>query len=1846
MATYSAGTAFLTVVPSFKGIEDAFKKQVADMAAKADKDLAAGVARGLREAQKQARGAGAQAGKDYAGAYEREAAKTLTKAWQQLPAPQPDVNLSKWDKALDTVRQDMKELSEQRIGIDIDRATFDRAIADFHTRLQALRDSTSGLNKEIQFFNADRAARELEALSNFTRDAGRLSADGGQLAGSAFGERMTAAVRNALSKIPAVKVDGDTSDAERKLADLRARLVDLQDQHIGVDIDAAAAYATLRAIQSQLQDLDNQDVQVDVRTNAHEAAAGMTQFIQQAEQASRSVDSIGHRANFSMSRLEYLIALGASLGTTIVPAAAAAAGAIGMLGTAAIAAVTGLGVFALGLSGVGEAVKALNQYQQDQAKSSNSLVQANDRISSSTDQVRMAQLALANTRRNVAEAAADAARRVEDAERGVAQARRAAALEARDSARVVAEARDRVREAEEDLAEARRQSRIDLAEADRQVQSAQRAVTEAERDALDVRKDLTEAIDDARRSMEELNVEIGRNELDQQKAVTAQMAALEELNKLKMNPRATEVELRRAQDAYDEQTQRIRELQQDHKELAADKKKYDEQGVEADERVIAARKRIAEADQKVADAQARLAREQEQRREVEYRAQERIADAQDRVAKAQESVSRAQEQQREQAIRSQEKIADAERRVADARRDQARQARDGQYQIQQATAAVTSAQRAQAKAWRDSGTAGGAALDKLNQKMGDISPTAQHFARFIFGLKDEWQGLRDAAAEPLLPRLEEAITGLLPYLPAVRDFVGDIATALGDMAIAAVDALGNPVWQRFFAYIDRTAVPSLHTMFETGMNLTEGLISLFMALTPFNEPVGTGLVELSRDFAEWAERLNKTQGYQEFLQYVQENGPRVVHFLGELGHLFIRLVEAAAPVGAVVLRVMTALIDVLNSIPDEALTALVVGIAAVSIGFTALGAVMRVVKLREQLNDIFGNRTQDMVQRYAYETGRATTETGRLATANAVLGGMATNARDRVASAASAIGSIPSRMQAATTGTSALGRAMDTLRTTAGNAVLALNGPGGIAGAAQAAGGRVAAMASQAGSAASGGLARLRTAVMDIAAATNGPAGMAAGVQNAGGRLAGLARGAGTAATSLGTKLMNGLSAVSGFVGGPFNLALLGGTAAIATLASASAEYNGKIDTLVTTLNQLGREYKEMADAGKLGTPDAKAILEEIANQNPEMAAAVKNLDSIGISIGQLGNAAAGSQQQLSDILASLDEEIDATEAKWKDQSNFLLTVWSDDARATSDRLAQLRQLRDALGEHADKARLASEVQAVLNKEDERAAVLLAAKRSGQVMSLTAEQNLLTAYDNNAAAIKVLNGFITTMSDSQSTAKQKADALRAAIEHQTSSVITATEADEAFNAKLITLRETINSAKAAGDKHSTSLALNTAQGLKNRDALEDVAGAIRDQYLADIESGTPMDKALRRHNDRIKALKEEAAKLGLTKTETNKLIDAYGGIPKNVETTLKTNNFDEVYKDLQRMQFMQSMLKIGMDPKSAEREWQDYQREVGRALTRADGGPIHGPGTKTSDSVLTWTSDGEWVHKAAAVDYYGDRTMSAINNMQIPKETLDGYATGGKVSLNPVPKVTGLPKFAAGGRVNKQIWPMVIDLSKTWVPDKDWVYESAEGGGTLGGVAGGRGWQWQMSVLRKRFPGLALYSGYRGGSITSSGNRSWHGIDGGRAVDIPPRQDVFNFIHGTYGKGTKELIWGGDPNRNIHNGKHHRFSESLLRAHGPYKGVRGPSPHVHWAYDEGGELPPGFSTIYNGTGRPEAVLTNQQWQDISALARAAKAAAVSGNAYHFQFRDTTLDMAQLRALQDREAVLARDDRSW
>lgn len=110
-------------------------------------------------------------------------------------------------------------------------------------------------------------------------------------------------------------------------------------------------------------------------------------------------------------------------------------------------------------------------------------------------------------------------------------------------------------------------------------------------------------------------------------------------------------------------------------------------------------------------------------------------------------------------------------------------------------------------------------------------------------------------------------------------------------------------------------------------------------------------------------------------------------------------------------------------------------------------------------------------------------------------------------------------------------------------------------------------------------------------------------------------------------------------------------------------------------------------------------------------------------------------------------------------------------------------------------------------------------------------------------------------------------------------------------------------------------------------------------------------------------------------------------------------------------------------------------------------------------------------------------------------------------------------------------------------------------------LSAGIGWSAMWNTVRRAFgSGVNLHSAYRPGSITATGNLSYHAS--GRAIDITPSMNIFEWIKANY-PGSRELIFSPAGGRQIWNGQEHYYSEPTRSDH---------FDHIHWAMKNGGVI--------------------------------------------------------------------------
>ncbi|MCD8892875.1 peptidoglycan DD-metalloendopeptidase family protein [Staphylococcus nepalensis] len=158
----------------------------------------------------------------------------------------------------------------------------------------------------------------------------------------------------------------------------------------------------------------------------------------------------------------------------------------------------------------------------------------------------------------------------------------------------------------------------------------------------------------------------------------------------------------------------------------------------------------------------------------------------------------------------------------------------------------------------------------------------------------------------LLNATQSFVNGSAALFNKLSPLYGWAAKGFADMAKSfdnwANSVQGSKAINGFVEYT-KANLPIVGSIFG---NIFSGIISLFQAFSGHSHNVLLGIQDVTKGFAEWSEGLKKSDGFQQFVQYLETNGPKVWSLIKNITGTLWGLVKGMAPVGAAVLSVSNA----------------------------------------------------------------------------------------------------------------------------------------------------------------------------------------------------------------------------------------------------------------------------------------------------------------------------------------------------------------------------------------------------------------------------------------------------------------------------------------------------------------------------------------------------------------------------------------------------------------------------------------------------------------------------------------------------------------------------------------------------------------------------------------------------------------------------------------------------------------------------------------------------------------------------------------------------------------------------
>jgi hypothetical protein len=233
-------------------------------------------------------------------------------------------------------------------------------------------------------------------------------------------------------------------------------------------------------------------------------------------------------------------------------------------------------------------------------------------------------------------------------------------------------------------------------------------------------------------------------------------------------------------------------------------------------------------------------------------------------------------------------------------------------------------------------------LEKLEEEMGKVGQEGQEFVVFLDSLGPKFRELANTSREGMFPGVTRGLRDFMDLMPELDRVVDQVAKGVGQLARDAGAGLSGDGFADFFEYLENDARPILVQFGRAIGNFAEGIANMIVAFGPLSADFSKGMLEMSRSFVEWSDALTSSAGFAEFVSYVREAGPQALDFLGSLTMAFVEILEAAAPIGTVMLPALTAMFDIIAHLADTPLGPTVIAFTALTSAWGRLNAIAEI----------------------------------------------------------------------------------------------------------------------------------------------------------------------------------------------------------------------------------------------------------------------------------------------------------------------------------------------------------------------------------------------------------------------------------------------------------------------------------------------------------------------------------------------------------------------------------------------------------------------------------------------------------------------------------------------------------------------------------------------------------------------------------------------------------------------------------------------------------------------------------------------------------------------------------------
>jgi hypothetical protein len=220
--------------------------------------------------------------------------------------------------------------------------------------------------------------------------------------------------------------------------------------------------------------------------------------------------------------------------------------------------------------------------------------------------------------------------------------------------------------------------------------------------------------------------------------------------------------------------------------------------------------------------------------------------------------------------------------------------------------------------------------------MNQLEPSERLVAMGVLKLKDAWSNMAASIKPDVLEAAYRVMGGLVTIVDQLAPLMSVIGTVAVDTAKKFQQFAASKEVKRFLDDLASSFTQIGEDAGDTFFNILTSILNVLHVLTPFGIRFADTIANLSDRLKNFTGSGDFAKGVQDFFAYAQKVAPDVEKFVKALGEALVAVGAAAAPLGPVMLRLLTMILQVITAVASSPFGPYIIGLASMALAAKSL----------------------------------------------------------------------------------------------------------------------------------------------------------------------------------------------------------------------------------------------------------------------------------------------------------------------------------------------------------------------------------------------------------------------------------------------------------------------------------------------------------------------------------------------------------------------------------------------------------------------------------------------------------------------------------------------------------------------------------------------------------------------------------------------------------------------------------------------------------------------------------------------------------------------------------------------